>query len=61
MEYVRQEQDTLVLKPNRACGGQGVVLGPALTEAEWATALEQALADKERWVVQQLASIPVSA
>ena len=28
--------------------------------AEWETAIERALADRERWVVQQLASIPVS-
>ena len=30
------------------------------TTAEWEAALERALADKERWVVQQVASIPVS-
>ena len=29
-------------------------------QAEWEAALEKALADSERWVVQQLASIPVS-
>jgi hypothetical protein len=60
LPYVRREREALVLKPNRAFGGQGVVLGPALTQAEWEAALDQALADKERWVVQQLASIPVS-
>jgi hypothetical protein len=60
LEYVRREHDTLVLKPNRAFGGQGVVLGAALTRPEWEQALEKSLADKERWVVQQLASIPVS-
>jgi hypothetical protein len=60
MDYVRKEQETLVLKPNRDFGGHGVVLGHGLPLAEWEAALEQALADKERWVVQQLASIPVS-
>jgi hypothetical protein len=59
MEYVREERETLVLKPNRSFGGQGVVLGLTLSQAEWDGALERALADKERWVVQQLASIPV--
>ena len=59
LDHVRHEQETLVLKPNRAYGGQGVVLGASLTGAEWETALDKALADKDRWVVQQLASIPV--
>jgi hypothetical protein len=60
LEYVRREHETLVLKPNRSFGGQGVLIGPALTPQEWATAVDQALADKERWVVQQLAVLPVS-
>src|SRR5947209_7859740 len=60
LEYVRREREALVLKPNRSYGGEGVVIGPALSDAEWEAALERALADKERWVAQQLASIPVS-
>jgi ABC-type lipopolysaccharide export system ATPase subunit len=31
-----------------------------LTQAEWESAIEAALKDKDRWVVQQVASIPVS-
>jgi hypothetical protein len=60
LEYVRREQETLVLKPNRAYGGQDVVIGPSVDRQEWETALERGLADRDRWVVQQLASIPVS-
>jgi hypothetical protein len=60
LEYVRRERETLVLKPNRAFGGEGVVLGHLLDQAEWEAALARAVADPERWVVQQLASIPVS-
>jgi hypothetical protein len=60
LEYVRQERETLVLKPNRAYGGSGVVIGPLVEQAEWETAIDKALADQERSVVQQLASIPVS-
>ena len=60
LDYARREHETLVLKPNRSYGGQGVVLGAALTRQDWEAALEKALADKDRWVVQQLASIPVS-
>src|SRR5262245_40077295 len=60
LPYVRAEHETLVLKPNRSYGGEGVVIGPALTPAEWDAAVDRAMADPERWVVQQLASIPVS-
>lgn len=60
LEYVRRMRENLVLKPNRSYGGDGVWIGPGVTQAEWESALEKALADRERWVVQQLASIPVS-
>ncbi len=60
LDFVRREQEILVLKPNRAFGGEGVTIGPAVTCAEWESAVERSLADKERWVVQRLASIPVN-
>jgi hypothetical protein len=59
LDYARRERETLVLKPNRAYGGDGVWIGPGQTQSEWESALERALADPERWVVQQLAGIPV--
>jgi hypothetical protein len=59
LTYVRGERETLVLKPNRACGGEGVAIGTASSEEEWDAAVEKALADPARWVVQQLATIPV--
>ena len=56
----RRSHEALVLKPNRAYGGDGIVIGPAVTREEWETALQAALADPDdRWVVQQLATIPV--
>jgi hypothetical protein len=57
--HAREERELLVLKPNRAYGGEGVVIGPSLSQQEWDAAIDRALADKERWVVQALASIPV--
>jgi hypothetical protein len=60
LPYVRQERETLVLKPNRAFGGYGVLLGFSTPQEEWEAAIAKALRDPERWVVQQLASIPVS-
>jgi hypothetical protein len=59
LEFVRQERESLVLKPNRSFGGEGVTLGHALTQQEWESAIEQALKDRDRWVAQQLVSIPV--
>jgi hypothetical protein len=60
LDYVHKEHETLVLKPNRGFGGHGVLIGHGITREEWDRALATALVDKERWVVQQLASIPVS-
>lgn len=60
LPWVRRERETLVLKPNRAYGGEGVAIGPAVAQEEWDAALDNALADSNRWVVQQLAPIPVA-
>jgi hypothetical protein len=60
LEYARANHDNLVLKPNRAYGGEGIVIGPAVSTADWESVLDSALADPdERWVVQQVATIPV--
>ncbi len=48
LDYVRREQESLVLKPNRAYGGQGVQIGHTMSEADWEAALVRALADGER-------------
>lgn len=60
LEYVRHERETLVVKPNRAYGGEGVLLGMAVTQTEWEQAIDRCLVDKDRWVVQLRAAIPVS-
>jgi uncharacterized circularly permuted ATP-grasp superfamily protein len=59
LEYVDTHHETLVLKPNRSYGGEGIVLGCAVPSSAWREAVEAALADPARWVVQQLATIPV--
>ena len=59
LEHARVAREHLVLKPDRGYGGEGIVLGPAVSQGEWETALDQALADEPRWVVQQLVAIPV--
>jgi hypothetical protein len=62
LRYARTHHEELVLKPNRGYGGDGIVIGPAVTRGEWEEAMAAALADPDdRWVVQELATIPVRA
>jgi hypothetical protein len=60
LDFIRHDQETLVMKPNRAFGGTGVLIGHTMSAGEWDSALNRILVDGERWVVQRLASIPVS-
>jgi hypothetical protein len=59
LEYARQAHETLVLKPSRGYGGDGVLIGQTVGVLEWERALETALADAELWVVQSLGQMPV--
>ena len=59
LDFARRSRETLVLKPSRGYGGDGVTVGQTLDDDSWAAALEAALADEELWVVQSLAHIPV--
>jgi hypothetical protein len=58
--YAREDREVLVLKPNRAYGGEGVLIGHSCAEEAWQAAVDRALADPEAWVVQRLANIPVN-
>jgi hypothetical protein len=60
LDFIRRNSERLVLKPNRAYGGEGVLIGHLLAARDWDTAIDKALADPDRWVVQELAAIPVS-
>ena len=59
LAYARRERESLVLKPNRSYGGYGVMVGATAAQGEWESAIDHALVDEDRWVVQQVASIPV--
>jgi hypothetical protein len=59
LEYVRTQHELLVLKPNRSYGGDRVIIGHLVDQAEWDREIEQALAGNDGWVVQRLASLPV--
>lgn len=58
-EYVRANREILVIKPNRAYGGESILIGPAVTDGEWDDAIERALREPNTWVVQRLARISV--
>ncbi len=59
LEFARREHETLVLKPSRGYGGDGVLIGQTVGAAEWERAIEASLADPELWVVQSLGHMPV--
>ena len=51
-----------MLKPNRSYGGEGVVVGHAVDQGEWESALDaRARRHAIAWVVQQAAPIPVKS
>ncbi|MBI3890862.1 MAG: hypothetical protein HY303_04970 [Candidatus Wallbacteria bacterium] len=56
LEYVRASRESLVIKPNRECGGIGVTLGPRTSASEWGSAVDRALQAPGEWVAQSLVS-----
>jgi hypothetical protein len=60
LDYVRHNQERLVLKPNRSYGGDRVVIGPSVSEAEWEATIQEAQTGEEAFVAQRLARINVS-
>jgi len=67
--FVRRNRQRLVLKPNALFGGEGVVIGPTVSQRVWDATLHRALRaclspsgdgrqGRTRYVVQQLARIP---
>jgi hypothetical protein len=60
LDFMRRNQDILVMKPNRSYGGDRILLGPLMEESDWETSIQFALNDEEDWVVQRLARISVN-
>jgi len=58
VDFTRLRRSQLVMKPNRSCGGQGVTIGAITTQARWERILDDALAQEDTWVVQELIPIP---
>jgi len=64
LEFARRHREELVLKPNRAYGGTGVVIGAAASQTEWERMLNEAADQYEdpeqSSVVQSATPLPVS-
>lgn len=63
-EFVRTHREELVMKPNRAYGGEGVTIGAATSQADWDRVINEALANENdpdlSWVVQRATRLPVA-
>ncbi|HEX8882397.1 MAG TPA: hypothetical protein VF749_20285 [Candidatus Acidoferrum sp.] len=54
LPFIREQRESLVLKPSDEYGGSGVTLGWETSEAAWDEAIERALAAKKGvWIVQE--------
>jgi hypothetical protein len=56
--YIKRHRARLVLKPNSLFGGEGVLIGSEVSQADWERGLHRALRGRERYVVQARANIP---
>jgi hypothetical protein len=52
-KYVRANKNKLVLKPIRACGGEGILIGKDTPHRVWERAVKRSLAGKDLAVAQQ--------
>ena len=55
--FIAAQRERLVLKPNDEYGGTGIVLGWDVSEPEWETALQRAMA--EPYIVQERITLPM--
>lgn len=57
IDFLKDEKETLVLKPADAYGGKDVTIGPETRDEEWNHTIDKAL--KSHWVVQEFMNIPL--
>ncbi len=57
IDFLKEEKETLVLKPSSAFGGRDVTIGRETPDAEWNAVIDKAL--KGDWVVQEFVNIPI--
>ncbi len=59
LEFIRDNREILVIKPNRSYGGESILIGPSVTQREWDEAIERAVHEPGGWVTQRLAQIAI--
>lgn len=59
LEFVRDNREILVIKPNRAYGGEDVMIGPSTSQSDWEAVIQRAVSEPGAWVAQRLARIAV--
>ena len=57
INFIRRHREELVVKPNRAYGGEGVVFGHQVTQPVWERELDRALRRPSTYVIQQAAPV----
>ncbi|MCB9799944.1 MAG: glutathionylspermidine synthase family protein [Candidatus Omnitrophica bacterium] len=57
IDFLKDEKETLVLKPSHGSGGQGVTLGLETRDDDWNAAIDRAL--KGDWIVQEYVNVPI--
>lgn len=57
LDFLKDEKDTLVLKPSSAFGGRDVTIGRETPDSSWNEVIGKAL--KGDWVVQEFVNIPI--
>jgi hypothetical protein len=55
--YARRHRELLVLKPNRAYGGEGVVFGHQVSQSVWERQIDHAMKHPSTTVIQQAAVV----
>lgn len=57
IDFLKDEKETLVLKPSCGYGGKDVVIGQETPDKDWNAAIDKAL--KGDWVMQEFTHIPI--
>lgn len=57
IDFLKDEKDTLVLKPSAADGGRDVMVGRETPDKDWNGVIDKAL--KKDWVVQEYVNVPM--
>lgn len=57
IDFLKDEKETLVLKPSAGTGGKDVTIGRETPDSDWNAAMDKAL--KNDWIMQEYVNIPI--